>query len=411
MMNAKQTTSIKRLPPRIALSELAQEPDPYPTYARLRQAAPICRAGVNQWLVTGYSDVSALLQDPSLKQFQISGVLRQLPDDSPAAAVRHDPSVQFTERILAGRDGDDHKQLRVHMGRALKRTMLGLDAIIHDELDRILAAARVRRGFDAVADVAFPLPIRVLGELIGIPASSRVEAGRQSLILARVFSPDYAGQQRDEVNQAVTWLRACVSEVIERGTVRTGGSDFVSCFMAEGGAAWPREDVVDNIVFLLFAGFETSLNLLASGFASLLDEPDQQECLRSTPALMPTAIEEFLRFNSPVHITGRLTSQAIEIAGQHVGAGRVVYLCLASANRDPSAFREPDRLDVARQPNRHVAFGAGPHHCLGAVLARREACLVFERCLGELGRLTKSGEVLRTRSATLRSIHQLAVAF
>lgn len=403
------TLPVGKLPPRIELSSLAREQHPYSTYDRLRLASAVTRAGPNQWLVTRYREVAALLADPSLRQFQISAVLQNRAE----GAVLSTPAVEFTQRILAGRDGEDHAQLRRCMSRAMKAATPGLDHVINTELDAIVREVRERGSFDVVKDVASVLPIRVLGRIVGIPTSLQGGVARRSLELAHVFAPDYEAKDRAETSSAVVWLRECIRELLQ-DTQKQGASSqetgtFIAQFSALCAGHWSQCDVIDNIVFFLFAGFETSLNLIANGFDALLDFADQQRRLRDDPSLSASAVEEFMRYRSPVHITGRVTTQPMHIDGQRIGAGRVIYLGLAAANRDPQEFHDPARLDIGRSPNRHVAFANGAHHCIGATIARREATLLFERFAREIGWLEKQAEPTRVDSATLRSIVRLDV--
>jgi cytochrome P450 len=400
-------------PPRIELAELAAHDDPHPSYERLRAAGPVARAGLNQWLVTRYAEVAQLLESPALEQFQVSAILKRFPAQAAIQEIARDPAVQFTERILAGRDGEEHKELRRCLTRALKASLAQLDPIIASELAALWPGIRRRGRFEVVNDIAFPLPMRVLGRIVGVPATLQDSVARSSLKLALVFSPEYATAERQGVNDAISWLRGCVSDLVatrrRRGS-RSDASSFIDRLLAENAQRWDHADIVDNIIFVLFAGFETSLNLLSGGFDALLKFPEQQRKLRRTPSLAPQAVEEFLRFNSPVHITGRVAAEPFRVGEQHISAGRIVYLALASANRDAEAFEAPNLLDIERKPNRHLAFGGGPHYCLGAAVARREAILTFATLPQELGWMEPSGEAVRARSATLRSIHQLEVS-
>jgi hypothetical protein len=388
------------------LGDLAREQDPYPVYARLRESGGISRAGPNQWLVTRYRDVATLLADPTLRQFQIPAVLQNRTDGSSVLA----PAVEFTQRILAGRDGEDHRELRRCMSRAMKPATAGLDEIIAAELDAILDGVRERGAFEVVGDVASMLPIRVLGRVVGLPVSLQAELATHALELARIFAPGYQEAERADTGGALAWLRECITGLLERQRERDAGEQtFIAQFPAMCAGRWSHDDIVDNIIFFIFAGFETSLNLIGSGFDSLLEHAHQQRRLRENPKLAASAVEEFMRYRSPVHITGRVTTQPMIVAGQRISASRVLYLGLASANHDPSEFHEPERLDIGRTPNRHVAFANGAHHCIGATIARREATLLFQRFAQEPVWLEKQSPASRVDSATLRTIARLDV--
>lgn len=400
--------------PRIALSDFAELDDPYPLYKQLRNTSPIFRAGGNQWFVTRFNEVDRLLKEPSLRQFQISAVLKQFPASADIQTLIKEPATVFTESILAGQDGADHKALRRHMVHALGPSLVEIDQIIHSELDEIIEDVKKKRKFDVVQDLAFILPIRVLGRIIGIPLHQQEQVAHCALKLASVFSQEYISASRTDVNDALLWLRECISSILSKrdisANIKSNTDNFIDRFLQATHAEWSSAHIVDNIIFLLFAGFETSLNLIANGFDALMDFPEQQQKLREDRKLIPFAIEEFLRFNSPVHITGRFTTEPIHVAGQRIGSGRVVYLGLASANRDPDQFHCPDVLDITRQKNSHLAFGAGPHQCLGALIARREAILLYSRFIDEFEWFSRIGEKERAKNATLRSLKRLPIS-
>jgi cytochrome P450 len=396
-------------PPRITLDELTAESDPFPTYARLRDGGPLWRGGPGQFLVARHREVSGLLRDPRLRQFQFSALARHLPAGAPPLAWADDASVTFTERILAGLDGAEHAAMRALVGRAFHAGMATIDTEIDRALDGIIAPVLDRGRFDAVTDLAHPLPQRVLGALIGIPDEERDAAGRHALALTKVFSPQPSNAEREAANEAVTWLRHCMSRLLE--PVRPPSTPFQERLRFDmAGAPFCHADVVDNLVFLLFAGFETSMNLLADGCAALVRWPDQWRRLAAQPGLAATATEELLRFSSPVHMTGRYAAEPVRVGGHLVSAGRVVFLVLASANRDERQFADPDRLDLGRKPNPHVALGSGTHHCLGAVLARREAAAAFRRLVTVFADVEASGEPVRSSNLTLRSLQSLPLA-
>ncbi|RJL27220.1 cytochrome P450 [Bailinhaonella thermotolerans] len=377
--------------------ELRPDEDPYPVYARLREGSPVWRGGPGQWLVTRYDEVAAALRDPRLAQFHFGAAYRMFPEANLTGSLGDGPASRFVEHSVVTRDRPAHGALRRHLNRAVgPRVLAGLRDAVPGLADRLITAACGTAGrsggssFDAVPDLAFPLPLLTLGELAG--ATPPPEVGRRLLTLTRIFAPVVPDADRRAADEAVVWLRRYVAD-LPGGPVRA---------LLDEPPGLTREELLDNVVFLFFAGFETSLNLIAGGCALLARHPAEQARLRADPALIPSAVEEFLRYDTPTQVTGRIVVEPLEIAGQPVRPGRVVLLLLASANRDPRRFPEPDRLDVGRAPNPHVAFGGGAHYCLGAALARLEAAAAFAALLRRFRALEPDGPVARHPGATLR---------
>lgn len=400
-----------RMPYRFDLAQLYDAEDPFPVYDDLRARGPICRAGGNQWLVLSYRDVARHLKNPSLEQFQLRGVLRQFPASSELQTLSTSPAAEFTQRILAGLDGGEHKALRQIMAVALRPAFARLGDIVSEEAARLIADLHGRTSLDAIPDIAFPFPLAVMGRLVGVPETWRETIGRDCLALAEIFKNSYTSGDRQFVDGALARLRDRIGELIDRrlhGREDIGTEpSFIARFAELAGGEYARDVLVDNTIFLLFAGFETSLNLIANAIDALLDFPDQAAFLAGSPGLMPGAIDEFLRYRSPVHFTGRLTVAPVVIAGQSIAPGRVIYLGLASANRDPDEFPQPSQLRLDRTPNRHVAFGEGPHQCLGTAIARKEAEGLFRAFLQAFPRIERAGPALRIRSFTFRTLTTL----
>lgn len=399
------------MPYRFDLAMLSDAEDPFSIYDDLRNRGPICRAGGNQWLVLSYCDVAQQLKNPSLEQFQLRGVLRQFPASSELQTLSASPAAEFTQRILAGLDSSEHKALRQVMAVALRPAFARLGDIVHEEASRLIANLRGRTSLDAIPEIAFPFPLAVMGRLIGVPEVWREAIGRECLVLAEIFKSSYTSGDRSHVDEALSRLRDRIGELIDRGLRdRHDGEEaptFVARFAELAGGEYDRDVLIDNTIFVLFAGFETSLNLIADAIDTLLDFPDQAGRLAEAPEIIPSAIDEFLRYRSPVHFTGRLTVAPVVIAGQSIAAGRVIYLGLASANRDPNEFPQPSQLRFDRTPNRHVAFGDGPHQCLGTAIARKEAEGLFRTFVDAFPRIERAGPARRIRSFTFRTLTSL----
>ncbi|MYW89440.1 cytochrome P450, partial [Amycolatopsis rubida] len=212
---------------------------------------------------------------------------------------------------------------------------------------------------------------------------------------------------RDAAIAAVHWLRGYVRGLLERA-----GDGPLSGVLAAGrDAGLAAAEVVDNVIFLFFAGFDTTTNLIANGCAALLESPALLETLRGDPALAESAVEEFLRFEAPIQATARVVREPVEIGGRVLRARRLVLLLLASANRDERRFAAPDRIDLARSPNPHLSFSSGVHHCLGATLARIEGAAVFAQLAARRGRFVPAGPPRRRDHPSFRGFARLPVRF
>ncbi|WP_199434055.1 cytochrome P450 [Qaidamihabitans albus] len=389
--------------PRFDSHDPAVLDDPYAVYARLREYGPVCRGGTGQWVLTRHEDVAAFLADPRLSS--------EYPPEYHRLSVGDGPAVSFFSRILLDRDPPAHTRLRKAMHRAFRPAAVrALTDRIGALVDDFLVPALDRGSLDVVEELAFPLPVSVVCELIGIPAADRALIRPHAVDLARGFGLVVADDDRAATHVAVTWLREYVG-ALAADRRRSPGDDVLSHLLEPDadGIRLDLDEVVDNVVFLFFAGFETTMNLLANGVAALLDTPDELRRLRADPALVPSAVEEFLRFDAPIQAAARLVREPMTVHGHAIRSGRLLVLLLGSANRDERAFADPDRLDVARRPNPHVSFGGGAHLCLGAALARMEGRIAFDRLARRFRDIEPAGERQRRHSTSFRSLSRLPV--
>lgn len=370
---------------RFDLADEAFLSDPYPTYRRLRDLGPLCRGGPAQWVVTRYAEVSALLRDRRLG--------REFPAQYQALSVGDGPANDFLQRIIIDRDPTEHTRLRRLMTKAMSpalvRTLAGPVGTL---VEQVLAKSRDERRFDAVADLAVPVPVIMMSELFGIPMADRDLLSEWSVALSKAFAVFLPREERAIAHEAVVLLREYMGGLLAQRR-RAPGADLLSRMLdaGEGEERLSDEEIIDNAVFVYYAGFETTANLIATGCAALAAHPDEQARLRADRSLMPTAMEEFLRYDAPIHTTTRLALETIEIGDRKIRPGRVVVLLLASANHDERQFEDPQRLDIRRRPNPHLSFGGGVHHCLGAALARIESAAVFGRLLDLYARIEPAG--------------------
>jgi cytochrome P450 len=392
------------LAPRFDPLDPAVLDDPYPAYAELRSAGRVCRSGPGQWAVTRYADVSALLRDPRLGHHFPDAYYKFLLGDGEASS--------FFRRIIMDRDPPDHTRLRHLMNQSFAPTLIRrltdhIDELVETLLDR--AADRGR--FDAVADIAVPLPFLVICELLGVPRDNRDEVWPHVSRLSQAFDTHTPAAERPAIDRAVVWLREYFGVQLEERRGRSG-DDFVSHMAAAitGPLAVDRDEIIDNAVFLFFAGFETTTNLIANGCAALLQHPRVWAQLRAAPSLAASAVEEFLRYDAPVQNVSRLVLQPVPIGERTINKDRVLVLLIGSANHDERQFAAPSQLDITRSPNPHLSFAGGIHYCLGATLARLEATAVFSRLARRFRTFEPGGELVRRPSAGLRAYARVPVA-
>ena len=355
------------------LADLAFHNDPHPFYAQWRQTGPVrpvvLPGGFGGWLVTSYEDARQALTDPRLSQaIQPPQVNGPIPLDIGAAIGHHMLAV----------DPPDHTRLRrLVTGAFTARRIEALRPRIEKITDELLDAMAGREQVDLIDALAFPLPIQVICELLGIPSQDRDSFRSWSNTL--VGGEALHVQLPAAMTALVSYVRALIADRRQHP-----GDDLLSGLIAvRDQADRLSEDELSSMVFLLLiAGHETTVNLIGNGSYLLLSHRERWERLRADPALLPAAIEEFLRYESPVETaTFRITTQAIKIGGAIVPAGEIVVVSLLSANRDEKRFPDAAELRLDRTQNPHVAFGHGIHYCLGAPLARLEAKVAFSKLL------------------------------
>ncbi|RYB07700.1 cytochrome P450 family protein [Lichenibacterium ramalinae] len=391
----------------------ARRADPYAFYAALRRDRPVVRATVpgrgTVWVVTRYADVAALLKDP-----RFSNDRRGAGVPSPFFGGLPMPrGIRTLSSTMVGADDPRHARLRGLVGRAFTPRRIAelegrIRAIASALLDRAMPAGRM----DLIADFALPLPFTVIAELLGVPDDRRAEFRRR---VGGLLSPP-----RSVLWRLGLWLPKLLRLVgfFERLVAmrrRAPDDGLISALIAveDDGGRLSGQELTAMVFLLFFAGHETTVNLIGNGQLALFDHPDEMARLRAEPALMPTAIEELLRFTNPVEaVAMRYTREPVTLAGVALPARATVMGLISSANRDGDAFPHPDRLDLGRRDNRHLALGAGAHYCLGANLARLEARVAFESLMERLPGLRIDGprDALEWRPpGALRGLRRLPV--
>ena len=348
--------------------------DPYPLYRRLRRQGPICRAGPGVYAVLSWADIHRLLRDPRIGH--------DFPDEyrGPFRRLEGEPN-SVMPTIVSSLEPPDHPRIRRLLTQAMGPADLrALHPMIETEVARLLDRARDRGGLDAVTDLALPLQTATAGALIGVPPPDRVEIARRGMELGRILILNpFVDPRRGKGVVEAEWLTGYVRDLLHERR-RHPGDDLISRLLA---ARVPGADgrdqrlsddeIVDNVVFLFFAGFETSMHVLGGGWVLLLRFADQLRRLRADPGLTATCIEEVLRYDAPIQWIARMAKEPVEVGGRTLKAGRALLMVLGSGNHDETAYADPEQLDIGRRPNPHLSFGGGAHHCLGVALARAQA--------------------------------------
>jgi cytochrome P450 len=376
--------------------------NPHASYARWRSEGPVRRVrlphGEDAWLVTGYAEARKALTDPRLSKE---------PQDA-----RANSEAGALDRHLLATDPPDHTRLRKLVeGAFTSRRIDSLRPRIEVITDELLdAMSSVYERVDLIDALAFPLPMKVVSELLGIPVED--QDSFRAWFGDLVADEGVIGPEREQASRVA--LARYIKDLISHRRDNLG-DDLISGLIAarDNDDRLCEDELISMVFLLLFAGHETTVNLIGSGAYLLLSDRDRWERLRGDRALLPAAIEEFLRFESPVEMTSnRTATEDLELGGQHIAAGDVVLVVLLAANRDPERFESPDEVRFDRPRNPHIAFGHGIHYCLGAPLARLEARIAFDRLLDRFPqlRLAVDPQALKWRPGLLtRGLHTLPV--
>ena len=351
--------------------------DPYSYLADLRESAPLYRdERLGAWLVLRYDDVRDAFRDSRLSSDRVSPYFERR--RAHGVAERERATFEVLTRWIVFIDPPRHTRMRklvdyAFRPRAVER-MRGWIASLVDELAQEL---RTEREFDFIERFASPLPVRVICDLFGVPHENRGDLTRWSEdILTLVFGAMHSPDRHERAERSLREFSEFLRGVIADRRVRPG-DDLISDLVAaeERGDVLEEEEIVATCVLLLFAGHETTRNLLANGLKAILENGAARAALASDPSRMPDAIEEILRFDGPTKAMWRQVAEPVEYGGQRIEPGERLLLAQASANRDPRRFAAPDAFDVTRRSNRHVGFGYSIHYCLGAAIARLEGAL------------------------------------
>jgi cytochrome P450 len=381
--------------------------DPYPTYHRLRADDPAHRSAQGFWVLTRYDDVVSVLRDPRMGKEAIEALV----------AARYGAPAPAVGLSMLVRDPPDHTRLRGLVSKAFTpRVVEVLRPHIQEIVDSLLDRVEAAGAMDLIADFAYPLPVIVICEMLGVPVEDRERFKQWGLDIARsldaILLPpgsEVAKRGAEARRRLADYFRALIAE---RRTAPRG--DLLSGLIAaeEAGDTLSEDELLATCILLLIAGHETTVNLIGNGTLALLRHPREFRRLHDHPELIQNAVEELLRFDGPVQRTTRIPSKDVMVGGQKIPKGDLVMTFIGAADRDPAHFPDPDRLDIARSDNRHIAFGWGIHFCLGAPLARVEGQIAINTLARRLPKLALATDTPEYReSLTLRGLRTLPVTF
>jgi cytochrome P450 len=393
--------------------------DPYASFAALRASDPVHWSPVLRgWVLTRYADVRAALFDPNLSADRITPFVATL---SPERRSQLSGLERMLTRWSVFVDPPAHTRLRGLINKAFTpRAIASLRGMIRETVDRLIDdfTAGMAPGDEGRVDLieafAYPLPALVIARILGVPEEDiRLFKSWSDDLAAFVGSAQATPDKYDRAERGAAEMDAYFRAIVRKRRAMTHQADVIGALVAaeEAGRTLSEDELVATAVFVLFAGHETTANLIGNGMIALIRQPEAMAQLRARPDLIETAVEELLRIDSPAASVTRVARIDMMMGGKTIRAGDRLFLMINAANRDPTMFPDPDRLKLDRDPNPHIAFGYGPHYCVGAPLARLEAQIAFPRLLARLDRIELTGEPLEwSDNLVLRGVNRLPLA-
>jgi cytochrome P450 len=373
--------------------------NPFPYYAALQAREPVRRMPDGSILLTRYKDVEFVYKNPKLfssdKRHEFGEKFGPTPlfEHHTTSLVFNDPPLHTRVRRLIN-------------GSLTPNAVACIQPELESLVDRLLDAMADRGAVDLIADFAAAIPVEVIGNLLGVPRDERAPLRDWSLAILGALEPRLTPDAARRGNDAVREFAGYLDGLIERRRGQGAGAhaDLISRLLHDdsGGGRLSGSELVHNCIFLLNAGHETTTNLIGNGLVALAEHPDQRARLIAEPDLIKTAIEEFLRYESPNQLGNRISAAHVPLGGVSLPAGTRITVCIGAANRDPGQFADPDRLDVARSPNRHLAFASGIHQCAGMGVARLEAATAIGRFVARFPRYSLAAPPTRGGRARFR---------
>lgn len=380
--------------------------DPYPTYERLRAHGPVVQAGPVFYVVTGYAEADAILRDARF------GVMDDALRDQFMPGWRESPAVLSISRSMLRTNPPDHSRMRrLAAGAFTPRRIAAMRDVVRAQADELIDGMLAAEGpVDFMAAFAYPLPVGVICALLGVPAADRPLFRRWATDLTGVLEPEITVDELAVADRGAAELRSYFTELVAARR-RAPADDLTTALVQahDGGDRLSGDELLANLIVLLVAGFETTTNLLGNGLVALLDHPRAAAALRDRPDLAPAYVDELLRYDSPVQLTSRMSTAPSRYGDVDLPPESWVIVLLGAANRDPRRYPDPARFDPWRAQSAPLSFGAGPHYCLGAALARLEAQVAFPLLLRRLPGLAVAGRPERRVRLTLRGHATLPV--
>ncbi|MEU4039615.1 cytochrome P450 [Streptomyces collinus] len=401
-----------------APSDLAFDPwdpaflaDPYPAYAELRSRGRVIRyEPTDQWLVPHHADVSALLRDRRLgRTYQHRFTHEDFGRTPPAP--EHEPFHTLNDHGMLDLEPPDHTRIRRLVSKAFTpRTVQALVPYVRNLANELVAGLVAAGGGDLLTDVAEPLPVAVIAEMLGIPESDRAPLRPWSADICGMYELNPSGDSAERAVRASVEFSGYLRELIAERRANPG-DDLISGLIAahDEGDRLTEQEMISTAVLLLNAGHEATVNATVNGWWALFRNPDQLAALRADHSLVPAAIEELMRYDTPLQLFERWVLDDIEIDGTTIPRGTEIAMLFGSANHDPSVFTAPDRLDVTRGDNPHISFSAGIHYCIGAPLARIELAASMTALLEQAPTLSLAAEPKRKPNFVIRGLEGLDV--
>lgn len=379
--------------------------DPYPTYERLRAHGPVVQAG-SVFVVTGYAEADAMLRDARF------GVLDDALRDQFMPGWRESPAILSISRSMLRTNPPDHSRMRrLAAGAFTPRRIAAMRDVVRAQADELIDAILAAEGpVDFMAAFAYPLPVGVICALLGVPAADRPLFRRWATDLTGVLEPEITADELAVADRGAAELRAYFTELVAARR-RAPADDLTTALVQahDGGDRLSGDELLANLIVLLVAGFETTTNLLGNGLVALLEHPRAAAALAEHPEFAPGYVDELLRYDSPVQLTSRTSTAPSRYGDVDLPPESWVIVMLGAANRDPRRYPDPARFDPWRPQVHPLSFGAGPHYCLGAALARLEAQVAFPLLLRRLPGLAVAGRPERRVRLTLRGHATLPV--
>jgi cytochrome P450 len=391
----------------LASLERAFLDDPFPYYHALRRFAPLKRLPDGSVFLSRHADVAVCYRDPVMRSDKKAEFGPKFGVGTPLYK-HHTTSLVFNDPPL-------HTRVRRLLAAAFTpRALAALPSRIEAVVDGLLAEHADGGRMDLVEDFAFRLPVEVICDMLGVPAGERAPFRRYSLAILGALEPVAGPERQAAGNAAVAEFSAYLDDLVVERRKRPADDRDVLGTLIHGeidGERLTHDELVQNCIFLLNAGHETTTNLIGNTIDALLRFPDELLRVKENPALLKSCVEEGLRFESSNQLGNRRLSADLEIGGEKLAAGTYIHIGIGAANRDPAQFAEPDRFDAAREPNRHFAFGSGVHMCLGAVLARMEGTIAIGRLITRCDGLARNGAPERGGRARFRGFNKYPIAW